>query len=56
MLLTAAPEVLRFTAEFRLILYGGIIVLVVLWRPNGLLPRRAIGAPIMQTPIGSRHE
>lgn len=56
MLLTAAPEVLQFTAEFRLILYGGIIVLVVLWRPNGLLSRRAIGAPIMQTSVGSNHE
>lgn len=43
MLLTAAPEVLRFTDEFRLILYGLIIVLVVLWRPNGLLTRRPTG-------------
>ena len=42
-LLTAAPEVLRFTDQFRLILYGLIIVLVVLWRPDGLLTRRPTG-------------
>jgi branched-chain amino acid transport system permease protein len=42
-LLTAAPEVLRFTNEYRLILYGLIIVLVVLWRPEGLLTRRPTG-------------
>lgn len=41
--LTAAPEVLRFTDELRLILCGLTIVLLVLWRPNGLLTRRPIG-------------
>jgi branched-chain amino acid transport system permease protein len=41
--LTAAPEILRFANEYRLILYGLIIVLVVLWRPNGLLTRRSTG-------------
>lgn len=43
-ILTAAPEVLRFTNEFRLILYGLIIVVVVLWRPGGLLTRVPTGA------------
>lgn len=43
-LLTAAPEVLRFANEYRLILYGLIILLVVLWRPNGLITRRPTGA------------
>jgi branched-chain amino acid transport system permease protein len=42
-LLTAAPELLRFTNEYRLILYGLIIVLVVLWRPDGLITRRPTG-------------
>jgi len=42
-ILTAAPELLRFTNEFRLILYGLIIVLVVLLRPQGLLTRIPTG-------------
>lgn len=41
-LLTAAPEVLRFTDQYRLIFYGLIIVLVVLLRPEGLLTRRPL--------------
>jgi branched-chain amino acid transport system permease protein len=42
-LLTALPEMLRFTSEYRLILYGLIIVLVVLLRPEGLLTRTPTG-------------
>jgi branched-chain amino acid transport system permease protein len=45
-LLTALPEMLRFTNEYRLILYGLIIVLVVLLRPDGLLTRTPTGRPI----------
>ena len=41
--LTALPEALRFANEFRLIIYGVIIVLVMLWRPDGLLRRRPTG-------------
>ena len=42
-LLTALPEMLRFSSQYRLILYGLIIVLVVLLRPDGLLTRRPTG-------------
>jgi branched-chain amino acid transport system permease protein len=45
-LLTALPVMLRFTNEYRLILYGLIIVLVVLLRPDGLLTRTPTGRPI----------
>jgi branched-chain amino acid transport system permease protein len=45
-LLTALPEALRFTSEYRLILFGLIIVLVVLVRPNGLLTRTPTGQAI----------
>jgi branched-chain amino acid transport system permease protein len=41
--LTALPEMLRFTSQYRLIVYGLIIVLVVLVRPDGLLTRRPTG-------------
>ena len=41
--LTALPELLRFTSQYRLIVYGLIIVLVVLVRPEGLLTRRPTG-------------
>lgn len=41
--LTALPEALRFASEYRLIIYGLIIVLVMLWRPDGLLTRQPLG-------------
>jgi branched-chain amino acid transport system permease protein len=41
--LTALPELLRFTSKYRLIVYGLIIVLVVLIRPEGVLTRRPTG-------------
>ena len=44
--LTALPEMLRFTNEYRLILYGLIIVLVVLLRPDGLLTRTPTGRAV----------
>ncbi len=39
--LTALPEVTRFAEEYRLILYGAVIVIVVLFRPEGLITRRS---------------
>jgi hypothetical protein len=45
-LLTVLPEALRFTNEYRLILYGLIIVVVVLRRPEGLLTRVPTGRGI----------
>ena len=41
--LTVAPEALRFSNEYRLILYGLIIVVTVMVRPNGLLMRTPMG-------------
>lgn len=56
-ILTVLPETLRFANEYRLILYGLIIVAVVLWRPEGLVRRRPTGArgvPARETPdLGS---
>lgn len=43
-LLTVLPEALRFANEYRMILYGLVIVAVVLWRPAGLLRRVPTGA------------
>lgn len=38
--LTLVPEVLRFSSSYRMILYGIVLVLVTILRPEGLLPRR----------------
>lgn len=40
--LTALPEALRFASEYRLVLYGLVIVLVVLLRPEGLITRKSL--------------
>jgi branched-chain amino acid transport system permease protein len=37
--LTALPETLRFANEYRLVLYGFIVVVIVLLRPDGLVTR-----------------
>lgn len=43
-ILTVLPETLRFANEYRMILYGLIIVAVVLWRPEGLIRRQPTGS------------
>jgi branched-chain amino acid transport system permease protein len=41
--LTVLPEALRFANEYRMIVYGLIIVGVMLWRTDGLLGRTPLG-------------
>ncbi len=42
MLLTFLPEILRFIQDYRLLLYGAIIVLVMMYQPSGLLGKGGI--------------
>lgn len=35
--LSAAPEVLRFMSQYRMLVYGGLMVFLMVFRPNGLL-------------------
>ncbi|OAT79363.1 branched-chain amino acid ABC transporter permease [Desulfotomaculum copahuensis] len=35
--LTLAPEFLRFVAQYRMMIYGALLVLMMIFRPNGLL-------------------
>lgn len=48
--LTALPEISRFMADYRMILYGFVIVLVVLFRPDGLITRRPTRPPAASGP------
>lgn len=41
-LLTALPEVLRFAAEYREMIYGAILVMMMAFRPQGLLSTQTI--------------
>jgi len=36
-ILTIAPEMLRIVAEYRLLFYGALLVILMIFRPNGLL-------------------
>src|SRR6185369_7610463 len=36
-ILTAAPEFLRFMAQYRMLVYGALLVCLMVYRPNGLL-------------------
>ncbi len=38
------PELFREFAEYRFLLYGVALILVMLWRPEGLMPSKASGA------------
>jgi len=35
-----SPELLRSYSDYRMLFYGGALVLIILLRPNGLVPRR----------------
>jgi branched-chain amino acid transport system permease protein len=41
MVLILLPELARDFAEFRMLLFGGAMVLIMIWRPRGLLAHRA---------------
>jgi branched-chain amino acid transport system permease protein len=36
-IITLAPEALRVVADYRLLFYGGLLVILMIFRPNGLL-------------------
>jgi branched-chain amino acid transport system permease protein len=36
-ILTLLPEMLRIVAEYRLMFYGALLVILMIFRPNGLL-------------------
>ncbi|MNJ79823.1 leucine/isoleucine/valine transporter permease subunit [compost metagenome] len=36
--LTVVPEIAREFAEYRMLIFGLVMVLMMIWRPQGLLP------------------
>lgn len=38
-ILSAAPEFLRFMSSYRMLVYGGLLVCMMIFRPNGLMGR-----------------
>jgi branched-chain amino acid transport system permease protein len=47
--LVVIPELLRSYADYRMLLYGATLVLVILLRPNGIVPRKYNPAWLMQS-------
>lgn len=47
-LLTAIPEVFRFAADYRMVIYGVVLTLVILFRPQGLLGKSSLTLPGLQ--------
>jgi branched-chain amino acid transport system permease protein len=35
--LTVVPELFRFTAEYRMLIYGAVLLLMIRFRPQGIL-------------------
>jgi branched-chain amino acid transport system ATP-binding protein/branched-chain amino acid transport system permease protein len=58
LVLTLLPELLTRLADYRLILYGGLLLLSIYWLPAGLVgaltrgrPRRHLEAPVTAAPV-----
>lgn len=51
--LTVAPELLRSFAEYRVLLFGMLMVLMMIWRPRGLVRTSRVGVPLRK---GVRHD
>lgn len=62
--LAAAPEFLRFMSQYRMLVYGALLVFMMVFRPNGLLGGvnftdlvlRAIGRKPATAEIAERHQ
>lgn len=52
--LTALPEAFRFAAEYRMLIYGIVLTLVILFRPQGVLGSTAFTTPGLQLPALGR--
>ena len=47
-ILTAAPEFLRFMSQYRMLVYGALLVVLMVFRPNGLLGRISVSGLILR--------
>lgn len=45
--MTVLPEIAREFDQFRMLIFGGVMVLMMIWRPEGLLPTKR---PVMEMP------
>jgi branched-chain amino acid transport system permease protein len=52
-LLVGLPEFFRHLAEYRMIAFGSAMVLIMVWRPRGLLSRRDPTVTLGEGPVGS---
>jgi len=59
-LLSAAPEFLRFMSQYRMLVYGALLVFLMVFRPNGLLGGVNITALVLRKlgvkPRGTAHK
>ncbi len=59
-LLSAAPEFLRFMSQYRMLVYGALLVFLMVFRPNGLLGGIDFAALVLRKlgvkPRGAAHE
>lgn len=50
---TALPELLRSTAEWRMVIFGVAAVAIMIWRPQGIIPRNLV-SPATRARIAQR--
>ena len=49
-LLTVLPELAREFSEYRMLIFGLVMILMMVWRPQGLLPMKRHHVQVPQTP------
>ena len=52
-LLTALPEVARQFSEYRMLIFGLVMILMMIWRPQGLFPMQRHQIKVDTSPAGS---
>ena len=52
LILVLLPEYLRAFADYRLLIFGGILVLMMVFRPGGIIPKRRKAYRLSQADIG----
>jgi branched-chain amino acid transport system permease protein len=51
-LLTVLPELAREFSEYRMLIFGLVMILMMVWRPQGLLPMKRHHVEVPTTPTG----